>query len=436
MTQTIINLGTGGADLNGTLGGTSAASTDDPTFCDWSGENYLRNFGVGNLASCAVGAWGFTSDFQLDWFGSFDTDNTTVIMFSKALGSGDQRSWWFSRTNSNNLQLVVWPSGTNLPSTSFNSSVVLSTVVNPDENVWLRCTFDKNDGSGNSVTKFFYSFDGATYAQLGADIIAATTSVFNSTANLVLGGIDQSGSLAHSGRGYYWRYQNGIGGTTEFEFDTRRAVTSGSETSWTESSLNGRTVNLFRTTTAGSKRTAVVTYPLWAFSTDDWMLFPDDPRLNIPASGDFTVVVVLRQWNNIVNGGRWVSKQSTSTDEGWRIQNNTTKQESIGIVQDSDGTQVLASGAVVNNGALHVAGFTVDRTANTLQAFDNGSFGAAQNIASVGEIAKATNLVIGRQSTSLPAYPDMELFAVAVYSRKLSATELSAIQAYYENKVA
>jgi hypothetical protein len=435
MTQTIINLGTGGAALNGTLGGTLAPSTDDPTFCKWDGVNHLRNFGVGNLASCPVGAWGFVSDFQLDWFGSFDSLSVSDTIFSKLVGTGDQRSWWWRVDTSGNLVLVVWPSGTNTPSTTFTSSVSLTTVVAVDQDVRLRCTFDQNDGSGNSVVQFFYSFDGVTFTQLGSNRTAAAVAPFNGTADLVLGGIQNSGSDAHSGRGYYWRFQNGIGGTTQFEFDTRRTVKAATETSWTETSANARTVSLFRSTTAPSKRPAVVTYPLWAFSTDDWMGFPDDPRLDIPADGDFTVVVVLRQWNNVADGGRWVTKQTSSNGQGWRVQNNLTNQSSIAGI--SDGTVSNTGGTTaVSNGVLHVGGFVVDRAAALARSFSNGVFSTGLSLVGRGAFRDAVRMTVGRQGIAGAAYPDMELYSVAVFRRALSASELAAIRTYYEGKVA
>jgi hypothetical protein len=70
MTQTIINLGTGGAALNGQNGSTAGADSNDALFLDWPGDNagnyvYLPGVGGNYLSVPDEAALDITGDIDI-----------------------------------------------------------------------------------------------------------------------------------------------------------------------------------------------------------------------------------------------------------------------------------------------------------------------------------------------------------------------------------
>ncbi len=63
---------------------------------------------------------------------------------------------------------------------------------------WVRCLFQPNDGSGNRVTKFYSSTDGATWTQLGTTVTTAgATTIYNPlpTAGYQIGGVNNGPAI-------------------------------------------------------------------------------------------------------------------------------------------------------------------------------------------------------------------------------------------------
>ena len=77
---------------------------------------------------------------------------------------------WFAQVNANGTMALFFStdgtSATQLTRTS-TASIPPEAVNVP---VWLRITFDVDDGAGNNVAKFYYSTDNATWTQIGATV--------------------------------------------------------------------------------------------------------------------------------------------------------------------------------------------------------------------------------------------------------------------------
>lgn len=86
--------------------------------------------------------------------------------------------------------------------------------------LYIKVTFDVNNGAGGCTAKFYQSSDGETWTQIGTDVTqAGTTSIFAGT-NLVRLGSYAGGSTWHlEGKLYTCTIRNGIGGTPVLMFD-------------------------------------------------------------------------------------------------------------------------------------------------------------------------------------------------------------------------
>lgn len=105
---------------------------------------------------------------------------------------------WMLVIGGTGLLVFFWFDGTGTSRFAVSTASVPSVVAN-GVTVWLRCTHDSNNGAGNSVTRYYYSLDGTTWTQLGADVVTAgVTGLTNGAGVLTVGGHQ---SIAN--RGFY-----------------------------------------------------------------------------------------------------------------------------------------------------------------------------------------------------------------------------------------
>jgi hypothetical protein len=293
----------------------------------------------------------------------------------------------------------------------------------------VRVTLDVDNGASGNDARFFTSVDGVSWTQLGATVTTAgVTSIFNSTTNVKVGSTFLGGTFT-AGKMYRAQIFNGIDGTKVLDVDTSQ-ITSGAATSFT--ALTGQTVTINRGV-AGTKSVAVVS-PVWLFGTDDYMEVADNDLLNFGASDSFTVLAVVRQWANSRNTGRLVNKANDFAT-GWSFVNASSVEFAISSRID-DGTNLASriNLSPSSAGAVSVKGMLVDRTAQTLQSFNNASLSATTSTSAVGSLANAYPMRVGRDSTGT-SYNAMELVAVAVFRRALTAEEIATISTYYQGRL-
>ena len=232
-----------------------------------------------------------------------------------------------------------------------------------------------------------------------------------------------------AGKFYRAQVLNGIGGTVVFDANMS-VLTSSTQTTFTESSSNAATVTVNRST-AGRKTVLVIRQPVWLFGTDDYMEIPDNASLDFGASDSFTAVAVVRQWNTPTNLGFIVSK-SDGYDNGYAILNAGTLSTFRSLI-DSGGTEVIR-GSSYTIGAADVRTMEVNRVAQTLIGYTNMTATASTSTSTVGSLANALPLRVGRSAGTTTAYQDFELVAVAIFRRILTAAELQQIVTYYQTR--
>lgn len=85
---------------------------------------------------------------------------------------------------------------------------------------WVRITLDVDNGAAGKSATFYTSDDGSTWTQLGGTVTSAgTTSIFDSTAPVEIGGIVGGTIRSLAGNVYYAEVRNGINGPVVAKFD-------------------------------------------------------------------------------------------------------------------------------------------------------------------------------------------------------------------------
>jgi hypothetical protein len=427
MTQTIINLGTGGAVLNGRNGSTAGADSNDALFLDWPGDNagnYLYLSGVGGnlLIVPDEAALDITGDIDIRLSVSLDdwTPASDMALIQKWVATGDQRSYRLDLLTTGRLRLF-W-SETGAAATIRTADSTVAPTISDGSPLWVRATLDVDNGASGRTIQFFTSSDGASWTQLGATVTqASVTSIYAGT-----GQVECGSSVA--GKFYRAQVFNGIDGTKVLDVDTS-VITTGAATSFT--ALTGQTVTITRST-AGRKAVAVVS-PVWLFGTDDFMEVADNALLDFGASDSFTVLAIRRQWATPVNGGYWIGKRDINAPNvGYALLNNASN--AIAQVTLDDGPTGVFPTKAYTTTSMETLTITVNRTAQTATVFVDGIAGSSVSTSTLGSLINSSSLRVGAFAVGT-AFQDFELIAVAVFRRALSAAEISAITAYYQARL-
>jgi hypothetical protein len=423
------NLGTGGAVLDAVYG--SSAATE-PLLLGHTGENYLYLPGVaGNYASTPdAAALDITGDIDIrvrvaldDW-----TPPGTSALISKYASAGNI-SWRIVLLNTGVVRFTFTTDGTTL----VNKDSTVVTGFTDGTAYWLKVTVDVDNGAAGYDVKFWWAADAAAepgaWTQLGTTVTTATaTSIFASTAMLEVGTSINGTASPIAGKVYRAIVRDGIGGTTVFDADFTSGITSGAQTTFTESSSNAATVTINRST-AGRKACAVVR-PVWLLGTDDFFEVADNALLDFGAGDDFTVVAVVRQWGTPTNNGVYVNKRdAVAPNTGYRFQSSGTSL-AVGAGLDDGPNFVSALTSAVSAGTVVSVGLVVDRSAQTVRSFANSTLSSTASVSAVGSLENSFPFRIGAIQGGVN-HQDFECLAVAVFRRALTAAELSTIATYY-----
>ena len=416
----VVNAGSGGTALNATLGSTGSADSNDPLLLPWTGTNYLYCPGVvGNYASApGSAALDITGDIEIvvrvamdDW------TPTAAQVFASRINFSTNSSYRFLITSAGMLQFDYCP--TSDWAVAINKAATVAVPFADGTAGWVKVTFAVATG----VASFYSSTDGVSFSLLSATSSTGATSIGASTSALSIAS-SGSGSGNLSGKFYRAIVRNGIGGPTVFDADFTTGITSGAQTTFTESSSNAATVTINRGT-AGRKCVAV-TRPVWLFGTDDYMVVPDNALINFNTTDDYTVLVVARLWDTQTSFVKLLQKQlplSPTGNKGWDIRVNVWPSVggSIGDGSAAGNFNQFSSTIAATSGALMSVGSK--RTGTSFNGFMNNTLSSTQT--NSYDTTAVVAMAIGAGAI------DMELLAVAVFRRALNATEIASINTYY-----
>lgn len=423
--QTVTNLGTGGTALNATLGSTASADSNDPIWLANENQPYVYLPGVANNSLSAPDSAALDITGDIDLRCELAADDWTPAATSGLLGKwdGGTTSYLLWVNTAGTLSLFWVDSG----GTTRSATSTVATGFTDGARKWVRGTLDVDNGAAGRDIKFFTSDDGVTWTQLGTTVTqAGTTSIRAGTALMKVGEV--SGTRM-AGKFYRAQVLNGIDGTIVFDANMS-VLTSTTQTTFTESSSNAATVTVNRST-SGRKTVLVIRQPVWLFGTDDYMEIPDNASLDFGANDSFTAVAVVRQWNTPTDLGIVLSK-SDGYDSGYAILNAGTTASWRALI-DLSGTEVTRNSSYTV-GSSHVRTMVVDRAAQTIVGWTDMTATASTSTSTVGSLANALPLRIGRSGGTTTGYQDFELIAVAVFRRTLTAAELQQIVTYYQTR--
>jgi hypothetical protein len=417
MTQTIINLGTGGAALNGQNGSTTSADSNDALFLDWDGLNYVYLPGVASnfLSVPDEAALDITGDIDirvqvsLESFSGFQTfiskgSVATTLNYRFLIGNDE----------------LYFSFGDGAQRTAI-SNAALSTVATVGQTIWLRVT----RAFAADEVRFFTSSDAVTWSQLGD---FRTIGVFTPLTNAsdVTIGLRGTGSDVLSAKVYRAQIYSDLTETNKILDVDTSVITSGAATSFT--ALTGQTVTINRST-AGRKSVAVVS-PVWLFGTDDQFRVPFSNLYQFNGTDQFTVLTMLRIPSLTNNQGIIATRNSVSSTQGpvgW-VHRTLDGPDRLWTIHD-DGTATSTRAENYTVGNFVVSGFIV--TATQIQTVLNSILGAINR---TGSTANNLGLRIGSNAAN-GSFADMELFAVAIFRRALTASEITQISDYYQARL-
>lgn len=433
MSQTVANLGTYGAALDGRLGSASTADSNDPTLLEWNGQNYVYfPGGAGNIITCPdAAALDITGDLDLrvrvapaTW-----TPSTTNRLITKWGAAG---TYSFLLSTGTTVPVFTW---SNDGTAQLSRSATAAVPTAAGELVWLRVTLDVDNGAAGHTVSFYTSTQEfpTSWAALGSPVVTAgTTSIYASNSDVTFGAIPGPGSSQLVGRMYRAQVWKGIeesGGTKVLDWDAGN-ITGGAATSFT--ATTGQTLTIGRATSG--RRTVAVTGSVWLFGADDYIEVDHDDILNFSTGDPFTLIAVRRCWS--VDGDDVVMSKrggTTAGFPGWSLHVSAGTADSRIRGEVSDGvTESVADSGTTTTGTLYVSALTYDGA--TLTSWRDGTAGTAK--ASSPVIAgNSFAMRLGRIGSTGTEYADMELAGAAVFRRALSSTEIASIVDYYQARV-
>ena len=425
------NLGTGGTALDAQFGSSPTSNTNEPLTLAHNGTNYLYLPGsASNYASVPdSAALSITGDIEFQFRLAADdwTPSVAFLLCNKASGAATDFAWSIQINTAGTVTFRWSADGT----TRIDKNSTVALTATDGQPLWVRVTLDVDNGASGNDVKFFQAADSSdvptAWTQVGSTVTTAgVTSIFDSGQELRVGG--ENGALAANlaGKLYRARILNGIGGTVAFDANFTTGITSGGQTSFTESSSNAATVTINRST-SGRKSVAVVR-PVWLLGTDDFFEVADNDLLDFTNAQDFTLVSVIRAWGTTADDTIIAKKTSTAAATVGYALEMSTSSATTGRLSDGT-TQHSPTATTRTAGALTV--LSLVRSGSTLTAYHNGTAGTPVTISATGTFANAEVMRLGRLSGAGTNYLDAELVAAMVFRRALSATELTQIATYY-----
>ncbi len=418
------NLGSGGSVLDAQYGNGVTASTF-PTLLQYAGENYLYLPGVaGNYASTPDAA-------VLDITGNLElvcraqkpaAGASSKILIAKVNNSSDQYSWDFEVYDTA-VYLIVTTGGTS--ATQKVQSAGITGLV--DGTVyWWKATIDTT----STVMSLYYAADApeepSSWTTLVSSAVAGATSIYNGSAPVTIGA-NGTGGNPLAGKVGRAIVRNGIGGTVVFDADFTK-LEHGAQTTFTEDSANAATVTINRSATG--RKSVVVDRNVWLLGTDDYLQVADHDVLDFGPTDSFTIMAVRRTWGTI-NNNSVVGKGTGNigaTMQGYQM----FFSGGVPSYRFGDGTTRVGGLSAPTPPAGDMRVITMHRDVATDRSWGetNGVESALRTTdTTTGTLANAEPLLVGGSGTV--GYSDMELFAVAVWRRTLTADEIDLLAQYY-----
>lgn len=432
--QKLVNQGTVGSATDLQFGSTTGVDSADPTGLPYSGNPYFQLPGItGNgLTVPDSAALRVTGDVTITCLHTLDAvAAATPNLIGKRSGSSGEFLMRYA-ASAQFLNLVWWEGAT--------AKVIASTAAVPvglGAKVEVAVTrINDNGASGNDVRFFYRLLATDAWTQIGSTVTTAGVAAPTSTTNVVSLGDTPAAAQPLTGSLFGATIASGTGasgvpgGTTVL--DVSAAGVPSSASSFVCST--GQTVTVNRATSG--HKTSTVTTNMLRTGTDDYLEAPFHASFD-PLLGNFTVLWGGRQWATPVTGGSFVAHRGASGTTGcWIMTNSTTTQAAIASVADGTTAVTATATATGTAGLPYVYGFQIDRAAQTIAMILNGVVGATTSIAALGSISSGAVLRVAMDAYAALLQNDATHRFVLVHRGLLSASNLAAINSYYQQVLA
>jgi len=425
----LTNLGTGGSALNAVFGNTTGVDSFDPALLTHTGTNYLHIPAVASNYATATNnsAYRATSTVSCRFVVSLANWTPSAVAYLGGLyeGTSGQRSYLCAINSTNGFPMMFLSSDGVSAATSIFATQ--APTVSPGGYLAIRCDWLAAGPTVRFYTKEISNnayndvVNDAGWSQLGSDRTASVpASLHPSTASLYCAGYSASANTEMAFRASAFK----IDGVLQFAADFTTGITSGGQTTFTESSANAATVTINRATSG--RKSVAVTRPILLFGTDDYLEVADNNLLDFGASDSFTALVVVRQWNTPTSFGRYLDKKNGGgVGVGYSLSPNGAVLQP-GMFLGDGVNQVGRASQAPTVGSLNVVSGVVDRTAQTATVYTGITAGTSGSTSTLGSMSNAIALHIGVSNT-LASAQDFELVAAAVWRRALNANEIATI---------
>lgn len=321
---------------------------------------------------------------------------------NKFLTTGNQRSYNMNIQPAGAVQLVITEDGTTQISGSVSASLTDGTAYE------LRMTSVESTGT---VTLYV---DGA---QEGTVATGRTAPIYNGSSQLVVGSRYDTNGDPFDGEVYWAEIRDGIDGPVVARFD----AADWSEPFATATGTTGRTWTANRS--ASGQVLTFVDRDAWLFTTDDYLVVPDDTALDFNTSDDLTVVSVVRP--SLASAQRAIiSKQaSISSSAGYTIYSQVGDEYRFLI---ADGTVLPFDSNTTDYAvqSLAIVAGRRDATANEVEVFVGGAgTGTPTTDTTTATHANSNDLHIGSATTPVNWW-EGEILAAAVFREALTDDEI------------
>jgi hypothetical protein len=431
--QVLRNEGTAGSVLDATLGSSTAVDANDPLLLPYSGIPYVYLPGrAGNAVTTPhTTTNSVTSDIDVRVrvaLSSWSTASTQ--MFAGKWQSSSNLGWMFGYNGtSNRLTFSSSSDGTTAQTATASASFSPTN----GKAYWLRATKIYNTPVSGSTTTFYYSPDQGTeptsWTTVGtAQTLTGQTSSYASTLALTLGGQALGAGSNLAGTLYAASVRSGVAGTVVARFDSAAC----NATTQTCAGGNAETWSMLR---AGSGvETALVTRTALVFGSSPGAFIRTSTSsvLDVPASQSLTVVLAGRV-HSTPSSSYLVSRYNpaSTTTPGWAIRMTTVANQTESVAASGGATPLTAS-------ALNTLAAS---SSTTFIGRFEGVFGRATSwtdalkVTGTGistpwpALTSSLPFVVGASATAATPtnFADMEMYAVAIFTRSLSDTEVARV---------
>jgi hypothetical protein len=377
---------------------------------------------AGNYATTPdAAALHVTGDLTIDFYGAMDSwilAASDYALVARYTGNAAVSAYMLYMSSTGVPQLYL-SDGAAIDSVAADSAVPFGAGAKG----WIRATYRVSDRR----VQFFYSYDGSSWTQIGADKTQTRTAITAGTAALHVGAWNTSGSNNPAlGRAFRARVYASINDTSkvlDIDFSDTAAYDATRDTMVCST---GQTVTINRA--SSGLKAAVADGPRFLFGTSRYFEIADAPALDVGASAPFTSCVLMRRYGAFGTeavmskwGGGGVAGREIYTGAPHVLH---------AILSDATNLPDDAAAAAAPTGTDFLA--SARRSITDVKVYAQVDGGAETGVAdttSASSLANSNTIRIGASAAGAPsAFLAAETVGIAFFAADLTSAEQARVK--------